>query len=321
MLVNCVAYQNGRKLAEIPVGEIHSYLARSDCFVWVALKDPEPAELHEMQKQFALHDLAVEDANHGHQRPKIDEYGDSLFVVLHMVEAAAGDFIVGEAAIFVGMNYVISVRRRAERGFTDVRAHCEREPDLLRHGSGYVLYALMDAVVDRYFPVLDLLETRLDDIEERIFSNHTNATNIEDLYNLKRKVTILKHATEPLLEVTSHLHGGRVPQHCAGLQDYFRDVYDHLLRLNQSLDSLRDMVTTAISVNLSLISIQENDVTKRLASYAALVAVPTLIAGVYGMNFQHMPELGLPYGYPVTIVTMAAIDVYLFYRFRKAKWL
>jgi magnesium transporter len=179
----------------------------------------------------------------------------------------------------------------------------------------------MDAVVDGYFPLLDQLETELEGIEEQIFANRAARANIEALYALKQKLMVLKHATEPLLEATGKLFGGRVPQQCLGLQVYFRDVSDHLVRLNQSIDSLREMVTTAISVNLSLITIQESEVTKRLASYAALVAVPTMIAGVYGMNFQHMPELSSPYGYPIALGMMVAIDVYLFYRFRRAKWL
>jgi magnesium transporter len=321
VLVNCVAYQNGRKLADIPVSDIHKYLNQPDTFVWVALKDPNAAELEEMQKQFGLHELAVEDANHGHQRPKIEEYGASLFVVLHVIETEGDELKVGEADVFVGSKYVLSVRRQAERGFTDVRALCEREPELLRHGPAYVLYALMDAVVDRYFPVLDALETELESIEEQIFASQTTRAHIEALYNFKIKLTTLKHATEPLLEVTGRLYAGRVPQLVAGLQEYFRDVYDHLLRLNQSIDTLRDMATTGVTVSLSLITIQENEVTKRLASYAALVAVPTLIAGVYGMNFQHMPELDWIFGYPLALGAMVSIDVYLFYRFRKAKWL
>lgn len=321
MLVNCVAYQNGRKVGDIPVSEIHNYLGQPDTFVWVALKDPDAAELDEMQKQFGLHDLAVEDAHHGHQRPKIEEYGESLFVVLHIIETEGDELKVGEADIFVGSKYVLSVRRQAERGFTDVRALCEREPELLRHGPAYVLYALMDAVVDRYFPVLDELETELEEIEEHIFASQTTRANIEALYNFRRKLNTLKHATEPLLGVTGRLYAGRVPQLVTGLQEYFRDVYDHLLRLNQSIDNLHDMATTGVTVSLSLITIQENEVTKRLASYAALVAVPTMIAGVYGMNFQHMPELSWIYGYPLAVVSMAAIDIYLFYRFRKAKWL
>jgi magnesium transporter len=321
VLVNCAAYQNGKKLADIPVSEIHLFVNEPDCFVWVALKDPEPAELEQMQREFGLHELAVEDAQHGHQRPKIEEYGESLFIVLHMIELNGDELNVGEAAIFVGKNYVLSVRRGAERGFADVRGVCEREPELLRHGSGYVLYALMDAVVDRYFPVLDSLETELDKIEEHIFTIPTTRANIEALYDLRRKITTVRHAVEPLIEAAGRLYAGRVPQLVSGLQDYFRDVYDHLTRLNQSVDSLRDMTTTAISVNLSLITIQENEVTKRLASYAALVAVPTMIAGIYGMNFQHMPELNWVFGYPLAVATMVVIDLYLFYRFRKAKWL
>jgi len=321
MIVNCVAYQNGRRLTNIPVSEIHSYISQPDCFVWVALNDATTEELQAMQQEFGLHDLALEDAQHGHQRPKIEEYDGSLFAVLHMIERSGEELTVGEVGIFVGANYVLSVRSRAERGFTDVRARCELEPELLRHGAGYVLYALMDAVVDRYFPILDELETKIENIEDRMFANQTARENIEALYDLKRKLMTLKHATEPLLEATGKLFGGRVPHLALGLQDYFRDVYDHLLRLHQSIDSLRDMVTTAISVAISLISIQETEVTKQLAAYGALVAVPTLVAGIYGMNFQHMPELTSPLGYPLALASMLSIDFYLFYRFRKAKWI
>ena len=321
MLINCVAYQDGRKLADVPVSEIHNYVSRPDCFVWVALKDPDDAELRAMQGQFGLHDLAVEDVHHGHQRPKIEEYGSSLFAVIHMIENGREELHVGEVALFVGNNYVLSVRIGAERGFAEVRKRCEQEPELLRHGSGYVFYALMDAVVDRYLPVLDAIETELEDVEKRIFAHQTERASIEALYGIKQKLMTLKHATEPLLEATGRLHGGRVPQLCLGLQDYFRDISDHLVRLNQSIDSLRDMVTTAISVSLSLITLQENEVTKRLAAYGALVAVQTLIAGIYGMNFQYMPEIQWVHGYPVALASMALIDLYLFYRFRKAKWL
>jgi magnesium transporter len=321
MLINCVAYQEGRKLADIQPREIHEYVRRPECFIWVALYEPTPEELETMQREFGLHELAVEDARHGHQRPKIEEYGDSLFVVLHTVELVGDELKVGEVDICVGPNYVLSVRSRTERGFAEVRARSEREPDLLRQGSAYVLYAIMDAVVDRYFPVLDALEDELEEVEERIFSGKNNRAIIESLYVLKQKLMTLKHATGPLLEASSKLFGGRVPQLCAGLQEYFRDVYDHLIRVNQSIDSLREMVTTAISVNLSLLTMQGSEVTKRLAGYAALVAVPTMIAGVYGMNFEDMPELTWSLGYPLSVAAMAAIDGYLFYRFRKAKWL
>jgi magnesium transporter len=321
VLVNCVVYKEGKVVAEIPPSDISKYVSRPDCFVWVALRDATDAELQEMQQEFGLHELAVEDARHGHQRPKIEEYGDSLFVVLHTVEVLEGEIHTGELDIFVGRNYVLSVRNRTERGFQDVRKRTEREPELLRHGSSYVLYALMDAVVDRYFPVLDALESELESIERQIFAGTSPRANIEALYNLKQKLMTLKHAAGPLLEAVGRLFGGRVPQMCVGMGDYFRDIYDHLVRVNQSIDSNREMLTTAISVNLSLITLQEGEVTKRLAAYAALVAVPTMIGGIYGMNFEHMPELHWKFGYPLALSLMFGIDAFLFWRFRRARWL
>jgi magnesium transporter len=321
MLVNCVVYQQGERVADIPIADIAEHLRRPGCFVWVALKDPDVAELEALQETFGLHELAIEDARHGHQRPKLEEYGASLFVVLQMVEWPGDDLQTGEVAVFVGPQYIISVRREAQHGFTEVRRRCEQEPELLRHGPAYVLYALMDTVVDRYFPVIDRITEDIETIEERIFGGDTSRAQIEALYTLKRKLLVLDHATGPLLEVAGKLHGGRVPPLCAGLHDYFRDVYDHLLRLKQSIDNLRDMVTTAAAMNLSLITISESETTKRLAAYAALVAVPTMVAGIYGMNFEHMPELGWRWGYPAAVASMVVIDLYLVYRFRKAKWM
>jgi len=321
MLINCVAYQDGKKLVDVDKREIHDYLARPGCFVWVALKDASDAEIEEMREQFALHPLAAEDARHGHQRPKIDEYDNQLFVVMHTIEMAGEELRTGEINIFVGPNYVVSVRQHSERGFLDVRARAEREPELLKHGSGYVLYALMDAVVDRYFPVLDAIEAELEAIEEKLFAATSPRASVEALYYVKQKLTTLKHATLPLMEYAGKLFGGRVPQVCSGLSEYFRDIHDHLVRLNQTIDTARDTVSTAIQVSLALITIGENEVTKRLAAYAALVAVPTMVAGVYGMNFEHMPELKWAYGYPLSLAMMVGIDAWLFWRFRRAKWL
>jgi magnesium transporter len=287
----------------------------------VALRDTTDAELEEAAKQFDLHKLAVEDARHGHQRPKIEEYGNEVFTVLHVVELVGEELHVGEVSVFTGPNYVLSVRNRSEQSFLGVRARCEREPELLRNGSGYVLYALMDAIVDRYFPVLDAIETELESIEERIFANTSPRANIEALYYVKQKVATLKHAAGPLMDTVGKLYGGRVPAVCQGLGEYFRDVFDHLTRLNQSLDSLRDTVNTALQVNLALITIGETEVTKRLAAWAALLAVPTFIASLYGMNFANMPELKWEYGYYMALALMALFDYYLWVRFRKAGWL
>jgi magnesium transporter len=323
MLVNCVAYRDGKRIADIEPPQISDYLKQPGTFVWVALKDATEAELAQAQDEFDLHPLAVEDARHGHQRPKIEEYGDSLFVVLHTVEVQGEELNVGEVNIFVGPNYILSVRNRTERGFQEVRNRAEREPHLLKHGSGYVFYFIMDTVVDRYFPVLDAIESELELVEERLFGAGASSPrqNIEALYYVKQKLTILKHAAAPLLEYSGKLYGGRVPQVCGGLGEYFRDITDHLIRLNQSIDASRETVGTAIQVNLAMVQVADSEVTKRLAAYAALVAVPTMIAGVYGMNFEFMPELKWTYGYPVVMAVMAALDGFLFYKFRKAGWL
>ncbi len=324
MLVNCVAYQDGKKLADIPKELISEYVHRPECFVWVALKDPTPEELEEMAKEFDLHPLAVEDARHGHQRPKIEEYGNSLFAVLHVVELREGEINVGEIDIFVGKNYILSIRQRTEHGFGEVRARAESEPELLKHGSGFVFYALMDNIVDRYFPVVDALEVELERIEQNIFEGEAGDSaraNIKALYELKHKGMMLRHAVEPMIEAVHKLYGGRVPQVCVGTQEYFRDVYDHLLRVSTQLDGLRDMVITALQVNLSMISLAENAVTKRLAAYAALVAVPTMIAGIYGMNFEHMPELKWVSGYPMAVGIMVVIDAILWVKFKRTGWL
>jgi len=321
MLINCAAYEEGRKLADIDKRDISNYLQRPGAFVWVALRDATDEELTEMQEEFGLHALAVEDARHGHQRPKIEEYGDLLFVVLNTVEVSGEELKLGELDIFVGRNYVLSVRHHSEQSFLGVRQRAEREPHLLRNGAGYVLYALMDAVVDRYFPVLEALEIELERTEEQLFGGKDPRANIEALYYVKQKLAVLKHAAGPMLEYTGRLFGGRVPQQCAGLGEYFRDVYDHLVRLNQTIDAARDTVTTAIHVNLAMVQISDNEVTKRLAAYAALVAIPTMIVGIYGMNFKHMPELDWEFGYPLVLAVMVGIDFYLFSRFRKAGWL
>jgi magnesium transporter len=321
MLINCIAYKDGKKIADIPIGEIHTYIEQPDCFVWVALKDPTAVELAEMKAQFNLHELAIEDALVGHQRPKIEEYGDSLFMVIHLIQIVDGELEVGEVAIFVGRNYILSARSGSHINFLGVRDRCEREPHLLKHGSGFVLYALMDSVVDRYFPIIDALETELEQIEEQIFEKGKARTNIERLYALKRKVMTLKHAVAPLMEGAGKLYGGRVPAMCLNTQEYFRDVYDHLVRINTSVDGLRDMIAVAMQVNLSVVSIDETDVTKKLAAWGGIFAAATGMAGVWGMNFQNMPELEWVYGYPFALMMIILVCVALYMRFKRAGWL
>lgn len=322
MLINCVAYQDGKKLADITVEDISRYVCRPDCFVWVALRDATDEELATMQMEFNLHDLAVEDARHGHQRPKIEEYGDTLFAVMQCVELDALDQLqLGEVNVFVGSNFVLSIRNRSTHSLLGVRARAEREPHLLRHGAGFVFYALMDAVVDRYFPIIDSLESELEEIEQKIFVRGSARSNIEQLYALKQRITVLKHAVMPLLESASKLWSGRVPAVCEGTREYFRDVYDHLIRINATLDTLRDTIGTAIQVNLSMVTIEESETTKRLAAWAGIFAVATAFAGIWGMNFEVMPELKWRYGYPMALGAITVTCLVLYRQFKRAGWL
>jgi len=321
MLINCVAYQNGVKLADLPIDEISDYLQRPDCFIWVALRDASDAEIDKMQEEFGLHDLVAEDARHGQQRPKIEEYDESLFVAMHTVKVVDSNLEVGEVSIFVGRNFILSIRNRSDQGFQSVRDRCEREPELLRLGAGFVLYALMDAVVDRYFPVIDDLETQLESIEERIFEKGSALTNIELLYELKRKAVVLKHAVTPLMEAVEKLYGGRVPPVCATTGEYFRDVHDHLIRINSSIDTMRDTISTAIMVCQSTVSVEQNEINKQLAAWAAIFAIATVFTGVWGMNFKEMPELQWGYGYPVALLVIIAVCGFLYRHFKRSDWL
>ena len=321
MLINCVAYQDGQKLADVDVADISDWLVKPNCFIWVAMRDASMDELLKMQEEFVLHPLAIEDAARGHQRPKIEEYGETVFIVMQLLEMHDDDVQVGEVAVFVGRNFVLSVRRGSQQNFLGVRERCEREPELLKQGAGFVSYALMDAVVDRYFPLVDALEVELEEVESQIFERGAARSNIERLYALKHRTSTMRHAVVPLLEVVGKLHGGRVPAVCMASQEYFRDVHDHLARINGAIDAIRDTIATAIQVNLSLVTIEESEVTKRLAAWAAIFAVSTALAGIWGMNFEVMPELKWKYGYAMALMVIGSIAGLLYWRFRRRGWL
>jgi len=322
MLINCAAYKDGHRVADIPVEEISDYLARPDHFVWVALRNATDEEIAQMQHEFALHDLAVEDARNGHQRPKVEEYGDVVFTVMHTIEVEPdGRLHEGEVAVFAGPNFVLSIRNRSNQTLLGVRERAEREPHLLRHGPGYVLYAIMDAVVDRYFPVIDALEDELESIEANIFEPGASRTSLRRIYSLKQRLTTVRHAVMPLLDSTGKLVRGRVPPLAEQHREYFRDVYDHLERMHAALESLRETIGTAIQVNLSMATIEESETTKRLAAWAGIFAVATAFAGIWGMNFEHMPELKWEWGYPAALGVIFAACLYVYSRFRRAGWL
>jgi magnesium transporter len=228
---------------------------------------------------------------------------------------------VGEVHVFAGPNFVLSMRNHSQQGFLGVRQRTEREPHLLRYGSGYVFYALLDTVVDRYFPVIDALEADLETVEAEIFERGRARANVERLYELKRRIGTVKHAVTPLMEASGKLISGRVPSVCRETGAYFRDVHDHLVRINATLDTLRDTIGTAIQVNLSMVAIEESEVNKRLTAWAGIFAVASMFASLWGMNFKNMPELQFEYGYPMALAIIAAACALLYRAFRRSGWL
>ncbi len=322
-VVACAAYAGGRRVGDVAIPDISEVLRQPDRFVWIGLHEPDTELLREIQQEFGLHDLAIEDALTAHQRPKLERYGESLFVVLrtaHLGEATGG-VELGETHIFVGPRYIVSVRHGASAPLAEVRARCEATPALLAKGPGFVLYALMDFVVDRFFPLVDTLEAKLEALEEAIFHERFSRETTERIYQLKRDLLEVKRAVSPLVDVCNRLVRADVALIPEDAQVYFRDVYDHAIRLNEMVDMLRELLTTALEANLSLISVAQNEAMKRLAGWAAIVAVPTMIAGVYGMNFKFMPELDWPFGYPLAVGTMLGVCAYLYYRFKRSGWL
>ncbi|MDT0502194.1 MULTISPECIES: magnesium/cobalt transporter CorA [unclassified Halomonas] len=321
MLINCVVYDKGHRLHDIQPDQIGDYLGQPDRFVWVALHDPSAQEMAHYQEAFGLHELAVEDTLKGDQRPKLEEYDSALFMIMHMVSMTEGELQSGQVAVFAGPGYVLSVRLHPGQGFAEVRRRCESDPKLLSQGPAFVLYALLDAVVDHYFPMVQALEAELESIEDQIFVQGSARTSLERLYQLKRQTMQLKHAAMPLGEAVSHLFGGRVPALCRETREYFRDVYDHLHRIESAVDTIREMIITAIQVNLSMVAIDEGEVNKRLAAWAAIFGVATIFAGIWGMNFTHMPELDWRIGYPLALLAMGGACGALYRRFRRAGWL
>jgi len=322
LLINCVVYEKGIRFRDIPVKEISLWRGRPDCFVWVALSEATAEEMADLQREFGLHDLAVEDVLHRDQRPKIEEYDASLFVVLHAVDCAGADVRVGEVNIFVGADFVLSVRSGSQHSLRAVRSRAEQEPELLRHGPGYVFYALTDAIVDLYFPVVETLEHELEAIEAVMFSTGGARENIRKLYHLKQQVEKLRHSVAPLTDALGKLFSSaRVPAVVSRTSKYFRDVHDHLQSITGAIDALRDTIATAIHANLAMVTIEQSEVSKRLTAWAAIFAAVTALAGIWGMNFAHMPELGWTLGYPAALGAMLVVALALYRRFRKVGWI
>jgi len=322
MVVNCIAYRkDGRRIGDVTLEAISDVLAEPDTFVWVGLHEPDEELLLKLQQEFGLHDLAIEDAHTAHQRTKIETYGDSLFVVVQTAQLVEGQLALGETHIFLGPRYLVSVRHGASLSYAPARRACEHTPELMAHGPSYALYSILDFIVDNLLPIVREFREELQQLEKDIFAETFKRSTVRRLYDMQRDLMTLRLAVAPMQDVISQLtrlHANLIPKE---LRAYFRDVYDHVFRVNESISAMREMLAAAINVNLSLVTYGQNEVMKKLAGWAAMLAAPTLLTSWYGMNFTHMPELAQPWAYPAVIVVMLIVVGGLFVALKRAKWL
>ena len=322
MVVNCIAYKkDGSRIGDITLDEISDVLAQPDTFVWVGLHEPDEVLLLKLQEEFGLHDLAIEDAHTAHQRTKIETYGDSLFLVVQTAQQIDGDLAFGETHIFIGPRYLVSVRHGASLSYAPARRACEHTPELMALGPSYALYSILDFIVDNLLPIVRASREELQQLEKDIFAETFKRSTVRRLYNMQRDLMTLRLAVAPMQDIISQLtrlHPNLIPKE---LRAYFRDVYDHVFRVNEAISAMREMLTAAINVNLSLVTFGQNEVMKKLAGWAAMLAAPTLLTSWYGMNFTHMPELAQPWAYPIVIGVVVIVVGGLFVALKRAKWL
>ena len=323
MIVDCAVYEEGRRRAsEIGLDEASDFRSRPNHFVWIGLLEPSLEEFDAVTREFDLHELAVEDAIKAHQRPKLEVYGDSLFLVLRTARFVEADHTVefGEILIFVGEGFIITVRHGSASALGDVRRESERRPELLSSGPSAVLHAIVDRVVDDYAPVIDDIEQDIEEVEAEVFSP-ARTNSAEKIYLLKREALDFHRATAPLLKPLQRLAAERFPLIHADVPDYFRDVYDHALRVSERVDGLRELLTGVLEANQTQVTVQQNNDVRKISAWVAIIATPTMIAGIYGMNFDHMPELTWTYGYPLVVSVMLLTCAFIYRGFRRAGWL
>jgi magnesium transporter len=321
VIVDMALYENGlRRPGEVDLEQAYEACRSPECFAWIGLFEPTEEEFDSVRREFDLHELAVEDAIKAHQRPKLELYDDTLVLVLKTATYVddRDEVELGEILAFVGDGFLITVRH-GETALHDVRVRLEGRPDLLRHGPVAALHAIVDRVVDDYAPVITGLEHDIRQVEAEVFSE-SSGNPAERIYKLKREVLELYGAVAPLVEPLERLERGGdfVPEE---LRPYFRDVKDHLIRSLRETEGFRELLTSVLSANLTRVSVRQNEDVRKISAWAAIVAVPTLLTGVYGMNFEHMPELGWTFGYPLALGVMALVCVLLYRNFKRAGWL
>ena len=322
MVVNCVAYHaDGTRLPDITVDQISDALMDTDTFVWVGVQEPNEVLLDKLQEEFGLHDLAVEDTHHAHQRPKIEVYGDSLFIVLHTAQFVSGTIKFGETHIFLGPRYLVTVRHGASLSYQPARVRCEKEPELLAMGPSYALYSVMDFIVDNFFPIVSEFQSELAELESDIFDGDYRRDTIKRLYDLKRDLVNLRLAVAPMQDILNQLMRFHQTLVREDVRPYFRDIFDHAVRVKEASDTMSEMLSAAMSVNLAMVTVSQGEVVKRLAGWAGLLGIPTLMTSWYGMNFKHMPDLDGSYNYYIFGGITASVVAVMFVILKRAKWL
>ena len=320
-VVAASVYSGGKRVTDIAIDEAGEWSKKPGHVVWIGLLEPDYDLLARVQAQLGLHYLAIEDAGKAHQHPKIEQYGEALFIVARTAQIVQDKIAFGETHLFVGRGYVVSVRHGASTSYGTVRERCEACPTTLSHGEDYILYAILDFIVDNYAPVVETIKQEADAIEDRVFTAPLATIEVQRLYTLRRELLQLRNAVTPLAEVCRRLEHAEVMPIDQSMQPLFRDVGDHVNRVKEEVDALREVLAFAFEASLMVGQTQQTAITRRLAAWAAILAVPTAIAGIYGMNFEHMPELKWQYGYYVVLGVIATICGIIFWRLRRNNWL
>ena len=323
VIVDCAIYHDGHRMeieSDRFEDEIKHARQHPGEFVWIGLYEPSHDELARVAGEFDLHPLAVEDALEAHQRPKLEVYGETLFVVLKTL-APGPELTMGEIMVFLGPAFVVTVRHGTPNPLSDVRHRLETsQQKVLAAGQAGVLYAIADAVVDTYSDIVAGLDTELDELEARVFSP-VRTDDVREIYQLKRRVGQVRRSVVPLIEPTYELASGELPQIDAAAIPFFRDVADHVRRAADQTESADGLLTAILQANLAQVSVRQNEDMRRISAWVAIAAVPTVVAGIYGMNFEHMPELQWRYGYPAVLLLLVAACTTLYRLFKRSGWL
>jgi magnesium transporter len=324
VIVDSAVYEAGRRRdGQLELQKAVEACHEPNCFVWIGLYEPTEEEFDSVRREFNLHELAVEDAIKAHQRPKLEVYGDTIFVVLRTARYVDSEEVVefGEILIFIGDGFIITVRHGEGTDLHPVRLQAEERPDLLRCGPGAVLHAIVDRVVDDYVPAIAGLSQDIEEVEAEVFATGRAHNPAERIYGLKREVLEFIRAAAPLVEPVDRLSKGHYELIHPEVRAYFRDVNDHLIRVHEQLESFSDLLNSVLQANLAQVTVRQNSDMRKISAWIGVIAVPTMIAGIYGMNFEHMPELEWTFGYPMALLLMLAFCVGLYRYFKKVGWL